>query len=220
MSLTRREFLIQTGQGCIGYALGAAAFAAGVHRFGIVNLLAQGSDYKALVCVFLAGGNDGNNLVVPTSTTEYNAYATVRSASGLAIPRDTLLPITPVSINSGFGLHPSLAELHALWSQQKVAIVCNAGPLVQPINRSSIWEVRRTRTSCSRIPIKLRSGRHRSPIESVKTGGADEPPIGLRHSIPACRWSRRWPAASSPAARPRRRCRSRRRRPPSISCWC
>src|SRR6185436_18772973 len=82
------------------------------------------------------GGNDGNNMVVPTSTTEYNAYAAVRSASGLAIPRDSLLPITAVSIYSGFGLHPSLAELQALWSQQKLAIVCNAGPLVQPINRA------------------------------------------------------------------------------------
>jgi len=135
MLLTRREFMLHAGQGCIGYALGAAAFAAGVHRFGAVNLLAQGNDYKALVCVFLAGGNDGNNVVVPLGTTEYNAYASVRSASGLAIARDSLLPITPVSINSPFGLHPSLAELHDLWSRQKLAIVCNAGPLVQPISR-------------------------------------------------------------------------------------
>jgi len=135
MQLTRREFLLHTGQGCIGYALGAAAFAAGVHRFGVVNLLAAGNDYKALVCVFLAGGNDGNNVVVPLGTTEYNAYSSVRSASGLAIARDSLLPITPVSINSPFGLHPSLVELHDLWSRQKLAVVCNAGPLVQPLTR-------------------------------------------------------------------------------------
>ena len=93
MLLTRREFLLHASQGCIGYALGAAAFAAGVHRFGMVNLLAEGNDYKALVCVFLAGGNDGNNVVVPLSTTEYNAYASVRSAAGLAIARDSLLPV-------------------------------------------------------------------------------------------------------------------------------
>jgi uncharacterized protein (DUF1501 family) len=135
MLLTRREFLLSTGQGCIGYALGAAAFAAGVHRFGIVNLLAQGDDYKALVCVFLAGGNDGNNVVIPLDPTEYNAYASVRSASGLAIARDALLPVTPAGIGRTFGLHPALGELHSLWSQQKLAIVCNAGPLVQPITR-------------------------------------------------------------------------------------
>ena len=135
MPLTRREFLFQAGHACAGYALGAAAFAAGVHRFGLINALAQGADYRALVCVFLAGGNDGNNLVVPTSSTEYAAYSAVRSASGLAIASDSLLPIVPASINCPFGLHPSLPEVHEIWSQQKVAVVCNAGPLVQPLNR-------------------------------------------------------------------------------------
>ena len=135
MSVTRREFLLQTGQACVGYALGAAAFVAGVQRFSLINLLAQGSDYKALVCVFLAGGNDGNNMIVPTTTTEYNAYAAARSASGLGIPRDSLLPITPLSIGNPFGLHPSLLEMQALWSEQKLSVVCNVGPLVQPLTR-------------------------------------------------------------------------------------
>ena len=58
-----------------------------MQRFSLINALAQGTDYKALVCVFLAGGNDGNNMIVPTTTTEYNQYAAVRSASGLAIAR-------------------------------------------------------------------------------------------------------------------------------------
>ena len=82
MNVTRREFLLQTGHACVGYALGAAAFAAGVQRFSLINALAQGSDYRALVCVFLAGGNDGNNMVVPATTTEYNAYAAVRERVG------------------------------------------------------------------------------------------------------------------------------------------
>jgi uncharacterized protein (DUF1501 family) len=135
MELTRREFLLQTGRGCIGYFLGAAAFAAGVQRFGLINALAQGTDYRALVCVFLAGGNDGNNMVVPASATEYAAYAAARNGSGLALPLDTLLPITPLSINSPFGLHPSLVELQSLWDLQKLSVVCNVGPLVQPITR-------------------------------------------------------------------------------------
>ena len=135
MKVTRREFLLQTGHACFGYALGAAAFVAGVQRFSLINALAQGSDYRALVCVFLAGGNDGNNLVVPVTTSEYDAYAAVRSSSGLALARDTLLPITPAAIGSPFGLHPSLVELQALWNEQKAAIVCNVGPLVQPLTR-------------------------------------------------------------------------------------
>ena len=135
MELTRREFLFETGRGCLGYFLGAAAFAAGVQRFGLINALAQGSDYRALVCVFLAGGNDGNNMVVPATTTEYAAYAAARNASGLALPIGSLSPINPPSINSPFGLHPSLAELQTLWDQQKLSVVCNVGPLVQPLTR-------------------------------------------------------------------------------------
>ena len=135
MQITRREFLLQTGHACLGYALGAAAFAAGVDRFGLINAFAQGTDYRALVCVFLAGGNDGNNLVVPTTTTEYDAYAAVRAASGLAIARDSLLPITPAGIGSAFGLHPSLADFQTLWNNRRLAVVCNVGPLVQPLSR-------------------------------------------------------------------------------------
>ena len=136
MKQTRREFLLQAGYACVGYALGAAAFTAGVERFGLINALAQGSDdYKALVCVFLAGGNDGNNMIVPTSTTEYNAYAAARSSSGLAIPQASLLPITPYSLNSPFGLHPNMPEMQTLWSQQKLSVVCNVGPLVQPLSK-------------------------------------------------------------------------------------
>jgi uncharacterized protein (DUF1501 family) len=135
MKVTRREFLLQSGHACFGYALGAAAFVAGVQRFSLINALAQGSDYRALVCVFLAGGNDGNNMVVPATTSEYEAYAAVRSSSGLAIARDTLLPISPAGIGSPFGLHPSLVELQALWNEQKAAIVCNVGPLVRPLTR-------------------------------------------------------------------------------------
>ncbi len=135
MNVTRREFLLQSANACVGYALGAAAFVAGVQRFSLINALAQGVDYKALVCVFMAGGNDGNNLVVPTSTTEYNQYSTARSSAGLAIAQDALLPVVPPSIGSGFGLHPSLAELHALWDSQQLSVVCNVGPLVVPLTR-------------------------------------------------------------------------------------
>jgi uncharacterized protein (DUF1501 family) len=135
MKVTRREFLVQAGS-CVGYALGAAAFVAGVQRFSLINALAQGADYRALVCVFLAGGNDGNNLVVPIGTTDYTAYANVRNASGLALQRDTLLPIVPSSLGEPYGLHPSLSALHDLWGQQKLSIACNIGPLVQPISRA------------------------------------------------------------------------------------
>lgn len=137
MHVTRREFILQAGQACVGYALGAAAFAAGLERFALINAFAQGADYRALVCVFLAGGNDGNNMIVPLGTSEYQAYANVRTASGLAIPSADLLRIAPPSGGGDFGLHPSLTGIHDLWTTQQAAVVCNVGPLVQPLTRAT-----------------------------------------------------------------------------------
>lgn len=138
MKIGRREFLWQTGQACLGYAFGAAAFTAGIERFGVINAFAQGTgDYRALVCVFLAGGNDANNMIVPATSTEYNEYASVRNASGLALPLDSLAQVTPAGIGSAFGFHPSLEPFKALFEQQKLSVVCNVGPLTQPLTRET-----------------------------------------------------------------------------------
>jgi uncharacterized protein (DUF1501 family) len=111
-------------------------------RAGLLRALAYATpqtpaDYKALVCVFLDGGNDGNNTVVPFDDYhDAGGYAAVRSSSGLAIPRDSLLPVTAPSHQSlKFGLHPSLPELQALYAQRRLAVVCNTGTLVQPLTR-------------------------------------------------------------------------------------
>src|SRR5215813_11527900 len=122
MRLSRREFLRRSS--CS--ALGAAALASGIDRFGLVQAFAQGTSYRALVCVFLAGGNDGNNMVVPLGA-GYNAYFSVRSAAGLAIPEGSLLPVTPKSLGTPFGLHPSLAAVHPLFADGKLAILSNVG---------------------------------------------------------------------------------------------
>ena len=133
MKITRREFFRRSGCG-IGTA---AAFAAGIERFTLVNAMAQGAGYKALVCVFLGGGNDGNNMVVPADATGYGAYAIVRNSSGLAIAQQSLLPITPRTLGMPFGLHPSLAALHPLFDSGNLAVVCNVGPLVEPLTKET-----------------------------------------------------------------------------------
>src|SRR5579872_733001 len=74
---------------------GAFATAAGFSRFGMMNALAQGaSNYKALVCVFLFGGNDSHNMVVPQSQSAFNAYRTIRGSLALPDGNAKLLPVT------------------------------------------------------------------------------------------------------------------------------
>ncbi|MDT7541599.1 MAG: hypothetical protein QOE33_1503 [Acidobacteriota bacterium] len=138
MSRTRRDFLKQTG--CA--ALGASALAAGIQDFGLVRAFAQSgaADYKALVCVFMSGGNDGNNTVVPVDATRFAQYTNARSAAGLALPAPGqaggLLAINPAS-GGQYGLHPSMTEMQSLFTQGKAAVVCNTGPLVEPLTKAT-----------------------------------------------------------------------------------
>src|SRR5437867_2357025 len=132
MTLSRREFLRRSG--CS--ALSVGALTSGIDRFGLVQAFAQGTSYRALVCIFLAGGNDGNNMLVPLDPAEYAAYAAARNTAGLAIAQGTLLPIAPKSIGTEFGLHPSLAAVHPLFANGQLAIVSNVGPLVQPLSKT------------------------------------------------------------------------------------
>jgi uncharacterized protein (DUF1501 family) len=102
-----------------------------------VNAYAQAgaTDYKALVCVFLLGGNDGNNMVVPMSQAEFDAYKAIRG--NLALP-DTSAKLLAVQNNDGkpFGLNDGLKGIHPLWAQGKLAVVANMGNLVKPTTRA------------------------------------------------------------------------------------
>jgi uncharacterized protein (DUF1501 family) len=156
MTRTRREFLCRS----FG-AFGAAVVA--FERFGLLNAVAQSSGYRALVCIFLNGGNDSGNMVIPYD--DYATYAAPRQASGLAIPQASLLPINVPSLGSRFGLHPSLTGLQELWGQGRVAVVCNVGPLVEPTDRDSY----RNRTV--RIPLNLFS--HSDQVNQWQTSVAE-----------------------------------------------
>ena len=94
MILTRRAFV------CRSFAsFGVAALAC--EHFGLLQALAQAGDYKALVCIFLFGGNDSGNMLIPYD--DYAQYAAVRQNTGLAIPQSSLLPSR--SRVSGVNLH-------------------------------------------------------------------------------------------------------------------
>jgi uncharacterized protein (DUF1501 family) len=129
----RRRFLRHAG------ALSAAGLAS---RLGVLDLVAranaqQTSDYKALVCVFLFGGNDGNNTIIPIDSGGYAQYAAVRPvASGINLAQASLLPIQPVNLGTPYGLHPALPELKALFDQRKLAVLANVGTLLQPTTKA------------------------------------------------------------------------------------
>lgn len=121
-TMTRRRLL---GLGATGAA------AAGLGRIGAVSALAQGAeDYKALVCIFLFGGNDSHNMVVPVSA-QYDRYAGVRGE--LAVPRAELLPMQ--AAGEELGLHPAMVALHPLWGENRLAVAANVGMLVRPLSR-------------------------------------------------------------------------------------
>ena len=132
-SPTRRTFIRQAA--CA--ALGASGLVGTIWDLRKLNAATYpvAGDYKALVCVFLYGGNDGNNVIIPHDAAGYAAYAAARSV--LAIPQPSLLPlILPDGDGRDFGFHPKLPGLQSLFNQGKLALVANVGTLVGPITKS------------------------------------------------------------------------------------
>ncbi len=147
--LSRREF-----------AQMAAAFGvlAGLGQFKLTPA-APVQDYKALVCLFMFGGNDGHNMVVPLNGPQYSAYVSARQ--GLALGQNQLLPINDAA-QGAFGLHPSMTELQGLYNQGRLAILANVGVLVQPTPYSSLTNPNFP------LPLNLRS--HSDQIVEMQTG--------------------------------------------------
>lgn len=125
MSVRRRSF--------IKYAsLAAAGNLVGLKQFGMLNALAQTtSDYKALVCVFLFGGNDGNNLIIPFDTQGYANYSSLRG--DLALPQSSVLQFATMPT---FAMHPNMTEVKALVDSGQAAVVANVGNLIQPLTKA------------------------------------------------------------------------------------
>ena len=126
--LTRRQVLGRSA------ALAAAGPLAATHSLAAPL---QGSDYRALVCVFLYGGNDGNNMLVPMDSAGYAAYAKARgnaAAGGLALQASSLAPLGGVNL----GLHGALAPLAQVWAQGHLALQANVGTLVRPLSKAAV----------------------------------------------------------------------------------
>lgn len=126
----RRSFLkMSAGMACLSMTTGVG--------LGLTTRQASASqvnDYKALVCIYLAGGNDGNNMIVPMDASRYNAYQTIRG--NLALTGNKLL--TPISDDNGnpYALHYGLTEMNPLYNSGQLAVLLNTGMLQRPLTRS------------------------------------------------------------------------------------
>ncbi len=128
---TRRTFIRQAA--CA--ALGTAGVMSTIFDLRKLSAATTTGDYKALVCLFLYGGNDANNVLIQTDSAGYATYAAARR--NLALPQQTLLPLT-LQAGDGrqFGFHPNLAELQSLFNRGKLTLVANVGTLVAPVTRA------------------------------------------------------------------------------------
>lgn len=151
-------------------------------------------DYRALVCIFLAGGCDGHNVLVPQGTAAYAAYRSARG--GLALPDQSasLLPITttdgvPYALNSG------LQAIHPLWAQGRLAAIANVGPLLAPTTRAQI------QAGTATLPANLYS--HSDQMQQTQAGNGSGGGTGwggrTADALVARNGTSRFPAAVSMA---------------------
>ncbi|MEO1712629.1 MAG: DUF1501 domain-containing protein, partial [Bacteroidota bacterium] len=173
--MSRRKFLGTAS--CA--AVGSTTFLTSILNLGLANSLAgmtsanstTNGDYKALVCILLAGGNDSFNMLVPRNGGFYSEYATTRS--NLALPQGQLLPLNFTDANGKqFGVHPAMPEVQNLFNSGKLSFLSNVGTLVEPTSKTQYLSGGVT------VPVGLFS--HADQIQQWQT------------SIPQTRSSKGW----------------------------
>jgi uncharacterized protein (DUF1501 family) len=158
-----------------------------------INLAAVGeaaafdnTDYKALVCIFLYGGNDYANTVVPYDAANYALYHQIRAGAagenqaGIAIARAALAPtaLTPnngqvLTDNLQYALAPQLAGLKSIWDAGRLAVQLNVGPLIQP---TTLAQYQSTNRVANPLPPKLFS--HNDQQSVWQTNGTEGSTVG------------------------------------------
>jgi len=160
--LSRRKFIGEAS--CA--ALGSTTLFSSILNLGLLNTAAAqpaatSGDYKALVCILLAGGNDSYNMLVPMENGPYIDYSLTRS--NLALPYGSLLPINQIGGDGRlYGVHPSMPEVQQLFEQEKLAFLSNIGTLVEPIQNYDEY-----RSGLKKLPLGLYS--HSDQIEQWQT---------------------------------------------------
>jgi uncharacterized protein (DUF1501 family) len=158
--LTRRRFLTNTT--ALGVTLSASPLGAATSAITVPNL----SGYRALVCIYLAGGSDSFNMLVPTDRDQYSAYCDARS--NLALNRSDLLAMAGRTASGRiFSLHPGMRELRELYDNGDAAFLANVGTLRRPFNADAL------QSNCAALPGELLS--HTGQIGQWQTCGSESP---------------------------------------------
>lgn len=158
MDISRRNFLKST------VSFGAIA-SLGLPGY---SLAAPSNDFRALICVYLAGGNDAINTILPLSDFHYNQYANVRGS--LSVAKNTIIPIGLNAHDANnnavpLGLHPKLSALAPLFQQGDANLVLNSGILNQPVTKQAIEQ--------GDVPLPEQLFSHNSQTASWLRGGMD-----------------------------------------------
>jgi uncharacterized protein (DUF1501 family) len=145
--LSRRAFLRRSKQ--LAIAGTAASWATGLAGIGEAAAFSAGTDYKALVCIFLYGGNDHNSTLIPFDSTNYDLYSAIRgggagqTAGGITLARASLAAtaLTPsggqtLTNNLQYALAPEMTRMKARFDEGKMAAILNVGPLIAPLTLS------------------------------------------------------------------------------------
>jgi uncharacterized protein (DUF1501 family) len=153
--MDRRQFLGRSGKLFTG-----AAMMPLIPRLMCSTALAQqsGSGYKAIICLYLSGGNDGNNTLIP-SDQYYMDYAAGRQ--GLTLSRASLQTLSKTSSGRTFGLHPALSNVASLYNKGYASWLANTGPLATPSTKLSL-------TQGAQVPLGLFS--HQSQASEWQSG--------------------------------------------------
>ncbi len=131
--------------------------------------------YKALVCLYLGGGNDSFNMLIPRGNAEYSEYAITRS--NLAIPKNDIVPIDVQNGNGkSFGLHPSMPDLGNIFNDNHLAFINNVGTLIQPTTKEEFYN--------NSVPLPLGLFSHADQTQQWQTANPGQrTPIGWAGKI-------------------------------------
>lgn len=189
----RRAFLLRSA--VLGAAVAPPALPLALSLFGSASAVSQTADYRALVCLFLNGGNDSANMVLPTDAVSWQAYHDFRgtlpepialraagtpqdvtAAPGTPAALGGVLPLAPDTVagdpnaGRGFALHPVMEDAARLFAAGRLAVVANVGPLLTPLTRAEYL--------ARRLPIPARLFSHNDQVSTWQALAPDGARVG------------------------------------------